>query len=353
MADGQTGQTGQTGKYLLWRAGALVAAVIAVAVGVLLGVFVGLWIVDRAHPKYLRWIVGGASVFALAIPFAKDWLISSFDLVQNIALGKDYKAPIERAIAGLTVASFLATVSLAVFVASFLRAETHPVPTTCEELAARADGASAVAPPALVAKCLLHASDEVKDELAQLRTATGGVEQAVAGIHARVAPCPLLFENAGLNRRPEHLDGRGVCPEPVHMARLRETAAYLAAQCAESLRLRVTGYYSDAPFANARHSDALNEQAARLRAATAGAVLRVLLDDLNATAEIELVHRRRDESATPPAFADAAALAREDRWLISRSVVIEVLTPASCSAAARRRTAEESSRAADAAQPEQ
>ncbi len=205
---------------------------IVVLLGALAGWFAGDWIAQSAAED-LRWIVGGASILALGLAFAKDWMLAVVDVVRHYWSGAGSEGALGRALATVGVVSFLLSTAVVVFHHSLL---DPPKLESCEELVQALRDKDAVnsktsVPQDVVARCLLDASDRVGRTVAHLVAATAELDEAAARVGARVAPCPLLFENAGLDEGRASLNGVDVCPTPAHMRRLRLAAAYLAEHC--------------------------------------------------------------------------------------------------------------------------
>lgn len=317
------------------RAGTL--AVMAVLAGVWAGLRVGDWIVAEMAGEMLRTVVGGMSFLALAAAYAKDGLLALIDVARSLWSGAGVQeGRLGSAIATLFVVGLLGATFAKAYLAfsegNVSPSEGNVSPTLCEQIADSDDGVPAAAEVPLISKCL-------RAEVAQLATKVDGLagameefDRAVGRIDAKVSPCPFLFENAKLVEGETRLDGRGVCLEEGHFARLRDVAGHLADHCHAGLRLNVVGYASEAPFRNVPQSDSdeLNRQAANQRAASVAAALQHELRHRNVDAVVDVKVWREGESMRRPGFADSDAIEQRDRWLIGRSVFIHVAESSSC-----------------------
>ena len=298
------------------RATAFVVVVAAILLGLLTGALAS-WIANRMITSHdIKWLVDGASLLMLGVTFTKDFLVTLIDFFKQILSGRNLEIQMLSTIITLVIVSFLFSTALGLLLLSSKE-------ESCEERIGAATKKI---------KCLSKTSDKLKSEVGNL---SKSIKKLDAEIVQRVASCPLLFENAGLDAESSSLDGKGVCPTPRHIARLRGTVAYLAKRCEGAsdtpcLWLKITGHYSGAEFRGVDHSDALNERAARLRADTVAAVLKVLLEDAKVEAGICMEYQKQDGEMQPPEFRDGDALAQKDRWLIGRSVFVRVVDPSSC-----------------------
>ena len=315
------------------RARALAFAVLVLSAGGVVGWLLGGRIVGATTSVHLGALFSGMSVFALVAAFAKDGLLALIELGRYLRTGGDPGGQLWRPMASLFVVALLGAMSVVVLVELSLKQ-----PPSCEQVQEQRDK-DGTFPLSMntFAKCMLDDLDQVGLVVEQLVSVMKELDNTVSRIKTRIAPCPLLFENAGLSQDRVALSGVGVSLEETHMERLRSTANYLAKNCSDTgLRLEVTGYHSDAPFRTVGRfrSNELNEQAAESRATTVAAALGELLEKRGVRADFEVRHRRMDDSKAPE-FTDAGALSVDDQWLISRSVFIRVANPSSCSSRGR------------------
>lgn len=323
---------------------ALAGAVVAVLAGAVAGWFVGDWIASAIERNNLGAAIGAVSFVSFAAAFAKDGLLALIDLGRSFGSDTVQEEHRAAAVATLLVVSFLVFASFKVFWRS---ADASPTPTSCEQMADAQSAKSgdvgdvgheaSVVSPALVFKCMRADVLEVRKYVERLARKVEKLDGSVARIDARVSPCPFLFENAKLEGGGEaRLEGSGVCLEEAHRARLSDLAdrlAELARRCA--LTVKVTGYASEAPFRNVPASDSkeLNRQAANQRGASVALALRRELRERGVGAAVNETVWKEEEwgkESMRPRFADGNALEQRDRWLIGRSVFIDVAYSETC-----------------------
>ncbi len=318
---------------------AAVLALVAMLAGVSAGLWIGRWIAEQiVEDNLLPTIVGGASLLALVGAFAMQGFSALKAVFQAVRTG----AGVTDGNLGWAVATLFVVVLLGTAAVCLVLSETRH--TTCAAIAEAEAGEEGVAnaSSALFFKCTRQQVVRLEQRVDNLAGAMDEAIRELAHINGKVAACPFLFENAGLEDGEARLDGRGVRLEEGHRTRLRGVADHLAelARCSRPLAVRVAGYASEAPFRGLSQckSDELNREAANRRAKAVAAALRQELGrkrvDAVVKAEAWSSEEWGKEPARRPSWADSDAVEPRDRWLIGRSVFVHVEDSSLCPAIA-------------------